>query len=468
MKLLIHVVFILALLLPLSAHAEIKTITHTVQQPFGGSQSPDDARTAGIARAKREALERFGTYIESRTVVKDAQVDSDEILALTAGVTKAEVLKQKNYTDGDGFGLEITVKVELDTSVLDQSLKRLLQDRNHLKDLSAARVREKQLLARIAELERQNQQKQLTAAQSEALKQEFNKANQGLTAVEWFYKAMALWDGNKYSDLKMAINYFSQAIKIDPSIATAYNNRGSAYLSLKQYQQAISDYTLAIQLNPGYSDAYYNRGCVYSDLSQYDQAISDYTTGIQLNPSDASAYYNRGLAHTALKQYHQAINDYTQTIKLDPKDANAYTMRGRAYAEIEQPLQAINEYTQAIKLAPSDTKNYNNRGLAYSNIKQFQRAIKDYTQAIRLDSSNSAAYNNRGNAYIKLKQYRQAIDDYTKSIKHDPGYAAAYNNRGLAFFYLKNTRQSCKDLSKACTLGLCDAYEAQRIIGVCK
>ncbi|MDK9717834.1 MAG: hypothetical protein OEL57_08000, partial [Trichlorobacter sp.] len=65
MKLLIHVVFITALLLPLSARAEINTITHTVQQPFGGSQSPDDARTAGIARAKREALERFGTYIES-------------------------------------------------------------------------------------------------------------------------------------------------------------------------------------------------------------------------------------------------------------------------------------------------------------------------------------------------------------------------------------------------------------------
>lgn len=72
---------LLILLLPYLAIAEIKTITHTVQQPFGGSQSPDDARIAGITRAKREALEQFGTYIESTTVVKDSQVDSDEILA---------------------------------------------------------------------------------------------------------------------------------------------------------------------------------------------------------------------------------------------------------------------------------------------------------------------------------------------------------------------------------------------------
>ncbi|MGE3549623.1 MAG: hypothetical protein AB7I29_06965, partial [Geobacter sp.] len=155
------------LLLPLPSFAEIKVVTHTVQQPFGGSQSPDDARTAGIARAKREALEQFGTYIESTTVVKDSQVDSDEILALTAGVTKAEVIKQKNYTDGDGFGLEITVKVELDTAVLDQSLKRLLQDRNNLKDLKTARVREKELLARIAELEKENKQQGKTEKQKE-------------------------------------------------------------------------------------------------------------------------------------------------------------------------------------------------------------------------------------------------------------------------------------------------------------
>jgi hypothetical protein len=101
------------LIIPLAAFAAIETVTHTVQQPFGGSQSPDDARTAGIAKAKREALERFGTYIESTTLVKNSQLDSDEILALTAGVTKAEVVKQKNYTDGDVFGIEITVKVEL-------------------------------------------------------------------------------------------------------------------------------------------------------------------------------------------------------------------------------------------------------------------------------------------------------------------------------------------------------------------
>lgn len=146
MKQLIFIVLTFFCLLPIPAFAEIKTVTHTILQPFGGSQSPDDARIAGIHKAKREALEQFGTYIESTTVVKNAQVDSDEILALTAGVTKAEVIKQTNYTDGDAFGIEILVKVELDTALIEKSLKMMLADRNHLKDLKDARERENELL----------------------------------------------------------------------------------------------------------------------------------------------------------------------------------------------------------------------------------------------------------------------------------------------------------------------------------
>ncbi|MBU4371350.1 MAG: hypothetical protein KKD68_05600, partial [Proteobacteria bacterium] len=89
MKRILIAFLIVSLLYPFSAFGEIQIITHTVKQPFGGSQSPDDARIAAVAKAKREALELAGTYVESTTVVKNAQVEKDEILALTAGVLTA-------------------------------------------------------------------------------------------------------------------------------------------------------------------------------------------------------------------------------------------------------------------------------------------------------------------------------------------------------------------------------------------
>jgi len=60
----ICILFLILILSPCLSIAEVKTFTHTVKQPFGGSQSPDDARIAAMAKAKREVLEKAGTYLE--------------------------------------------------------------------------------------------------------------------------------------------------------------------------------------------------------------------------------------------------------------------------------------------------------------------------------------------------------------------------------------------------------------------
>lgn len=301
----------LFLLLPFPAFAEIKTVIHTVQQPFGGSQSPDDARTAGIARAKREALEKFGTYIESTTVVKDSRLDTDEILALTAGVTKAEVITQKNYTDGDAFGIEITVKVELDDTVLEKSLKRLIQDRNHLNDMKASRVREKELLAQIAKLEIQNKKKGKTKQRSEKLKKDFKYISQGLTAIVWIDKAIALWDreGNLSDPIK-AIEYLTQAIRLDSTEARAYLNRGTAYAKLNRFDLAIADYDQAIQLDNKNQMAYNGRAFTYYLSNQFNSAVSAYNQVISLNPDDALAYVFRGMCYDKLNKLQEACSDF--------------------------------------------------------------------------------------------------------------------------------------------------------------
>jgi hypothetical protein len=184
-------VLIIILFLPVSAPGEIKTVTHTVQQVFGGSQSPDDARIAAVAKAKREALEMAGTYIESTTIVKQSRVDRDEILALSAGVLKAEVVSQKNYLTGEAFGIEVAVKVEVDTSLLEDRVKKMLEDRMYLEQLTDARAREKTLLQRIADLETENLRLKGPARESAGLEKKFNRASQSLAALANLETALA-------------------------------------------------------------------------------------------------------------------------------------------------------------------------------------------------------------------------------------------------------------------------------------
>ena len=58
----------------------------------------------------------------------------------------------------------------------------------------------------------------------------------------------------------LAIAPLSQAIKLDPSMATAFNARGYAYFRLRKFKESLADFDQAIKLNPLYANAYTNRG----------------------------------------------------------------------------------------------------------------------------------------------------------------------------------------------------------------
>jgi len=63
---------------------------------------------------------------------------------------------------------------------------------------------------------------------------------------------------------------------------------------IAQENASISDYTTAIKLDPSDAVAYVNRGAAYKALGEYNAAIDDYRSALRLDPDMASAYYNRG------------------------------------------------------------------------------------------------------------------------------------------------------------------------------
>lgn len=100
-------------------------------------------------------------------------------------------------------------------------------------------------------------------------------AERSETALEWINKAHLLWDGEKYTDPKKAIEYLNNAVRLQPYDAIAYNNRGLAYTNLSDYQSAIEDYKQAIRLKPDYADAYNNRGSVYLNQGNNELGCRD-------------------------------------------------------------------------------------------------------------------------------------------------------------------------------------------------
>jgi len=96
----------------------------------------------------------------------------------------------------------------------------------------------------------------------------------GIAAAEQFediFKAgLDAEDGQRLDD---AIQFLTQALKIEPDAARAYGKRGELYLKKSEPENAIPDLKRAVKLDPAYADAYTRLGFALNAVNKYDEAI---------------------------------------------------------------------------------------------------------------------------------------------------------------------------------------------------
>jgi len=267
-----------------------------------------------------------------------------------------------------------------------------------------------------------------------------------LSANQWFER------GHAASDPAEKVEYYSEAIRLNPEISYAYNNRGAAYAVLGDSEAAIEDYDEAIRLDPNYAAAHCNRGLAHRDLGDFTAAIRDYTEALRLDPEFSTAYSDRGNAHRKLGDTTAAFKDYDEALRLDPENAKVYNNRGNAHSELGDITAAIKDYDEALRLNPDYAAAYTNRGLAHRKLGDTTAAIKDFDEALRLDPEFAPAYFSRGLANGNLGDITAAIEDYDEAIRLDPEQAKYYYNRSLAHSKLGDDDAADRDRKKAIEL----------------
>ncbi|KAK2466395.1 hypothetical protein APHAL10511_002037 [Amanita phalloides] len=90
--------------------------------------------------------------------------------------------------------------------------------------------------------------------------------------------------GNKAfsaKDYDKAIDFFSQALAIDPTHHVLWSNRSAAHAGKKQWPDALSDAEECIRLNPTWGKGYARKGAALHGARRYDDAISAYEDGLK-------------------------------------------------------------------------------------------------------------------------------------------------------------------------------------------
>uniref|UniRef100_A0A914V914 protein-serine/threonine phosphatase n=3 Tax=Plectus sambesii TaxID=2011161 RepID=A0A914V914_9BILA len=108
---------------------------------------------------------------------------------------------------------------------------------------------------------------------------------------------------------------FTKALKL--------KDEANQFFKDEHYEVAIELYSKAIELNPTVSIFYGNRSFAYLKDELYGSAVVDASKAIELEPTYIKGYYRRASANMALGKFKMALRDYEAVSKALPRDVDA-------------------------------------------------------------------------------------------------------------------------------------------------
>jgi len=170
-----------------------------------------------------------------------------------------------------------------------------------------------------------------------------------------------------------------------------YSNRGIAYSTAGQWDNALDDFSKAISLNSKFPVPYANRGAVYANIGQTDNAIADFTKALELDPNYKWVLHNRGVALGNIGQYDKAISDLSRAIKLDPKYLSAYINLNIIYSQKNRIDSAIWVCINGLRMIPESDQLHAALGNGYLGKQDMVNAAEQYRICLGINDRNLEA-----------------------------------------------------------------------------
>nr|XP_019951383.1 PREDICTED: tetratricopeptide repeat protein 31-like isoform X1 [Paralichthys olivaceus] len=98
--------------------------------------------------------------------------------------------------------------------------------------------------------------------------------------------------GNRFAssgDFNMAVKYFTDAIKYNPTEFKLFGNRSFCFEKMKQYEKALADAELCVNLCPGWVKGRFRKGRALAGLKRYNEAAQSFGEVLKLDGSYAEA-----------------------------------------------------------------------------------------------------------------------------------------------------------------------------------
>ena len=255
-------------------------------------------------------------------------------------------------------------------------------------------------------------------------------------AYQAYLKGRYHWNKRTAADLNKSIEYYNQAISIDPSYALAYSGLAESYLVLPDYTNIPSQEAhpkskaaalKALQLDDTLAEAHAALGGVKID-SEWDfvGAENELKRAIELNPNYATGHHWYAQYLSVMGRHEEALKEIRRAQELDPLSLIINAVFGDTYIKARRYDDAIVQLGKTVEMDQNFIRSYRYLANAYIEKGMYAEAIGATQTAATLSgeqpeqAAKKAAELKAAYAASGAKGYWEKQLEYAKSAKGSP------------------------------------------------
>ncbi|HEX9282135.1 MAG TPA: protein kinase, partial [Candidatus Udaeobacter sp.] len=194
--------------------------------------------------------------------------------------------------------------------------------------------------------------------------------------------------------LLKAIDYFHQALSLDPNYARAYSGIADCYIVLpvfsklsprECYTKAKEAANQALKLDNELGEAHVSLAVLLMNEGKPVESQREFLRAIDLDPNYANAHYWYGMNYfVPLGRFDEGIAQIKRAIELDPLSAPINANLGRAYSMARRYPEAIAQLRRTIELDQGFGYGHGWLGVALDLSGRRDEAVAEYQKAYEL------------------------------------------------------------------------------------
>ncbi|MFL6275055.1 MAG: winged helix-turn-helix domain-containing protein, partial [Blastocatellia bacterium] len=230
-------------------------------------------------------------------------------------------------------------------------------------------------------------------------------------AYQLYLKGRYFWNKRTEEGLKQSIEYFQQAVDLDPAYALAYSGLADAYAqlpgygptaSMEVYPKAKAAAAKAVELDSDLAEAHNSAATVLSYFEwEWAAAEDEYRKALALDPNYAAAHHRLGVQLAAMSRPDEAVSELQRAQALDPLSLIINSLVGFAYFQAHQYDQAIEQLKKTIEMDRNFAPAHEILAHVYAEKGMTTEAFAEFLETRRLS----------GEGEESLAAYRKAFAD---------------------------------------------------------